>query len=109
MPDDGSAYSKLHALYHPLMRTAAATLNFSDFLMVEPKTGRILYTVDKDADFATSLQAGPYRHSNLAAAAARCAAAPDPSATCLEDFADYLPSDGAPAPSWRRRSSTMAR
>ncbi len=96
-PDDGSAYSKLHALYHPLMRTAAATLNFSDFLMVEPKTGRILYTVDKDADFATSLQAGPYRHSNLAAAAARCAAAPDPSATCLEDFADYLPADGAPA------------
>ena len=64
--------------------------------MVEPKTGRILYTVDKDADFATSLQAGPYRRSNLAAAAARCAAAPDPSATCLEDFADYLPSDGSP-------------
>ena len=96
MPDDGSAYSKLHALYHPLMRTAAATLGFSDFLMVDPKTGRILYTVDKDADFATSLQAGPYRQSNLAAAAARCAAAPDPSATCLEDFADYLPADGAP-------------
>jgi class 3 adenylate cyclase len=95
--DDGSTYSKLHALYHPLMRTAAATLNFSDFLMVDPKTGRILYTVDKDADFATSLQAGPYRRSNLAAAAARCAAAPDPSVTCLEDFADYLPADGAPA------------
>jgi hypothetical protein len=95
-PGDGSAYSKLHALYHPLMRTAAATLNLSDFLMVDPKTGRILYTVDKDADFGTSLQAGPYRHSNLAAAAARCAAAPDPSATCLEDFADYLPADGAP-------------
>ena len=93
---DGSAYSKLHAVYHPLMRTAAATLNFADFLMVEPKTGRILYTVDKDADFGTSLQAGPYRRSNLAAAAARCAAAPDPSATCLEDFADYLPSDGSP-------------
>src|SRR5260370_21622608 len=77
-PGDGSAYSKLHALYHPLMRTAAATLNLSDFLMVDPKTGRILYTVDKDADFATSLQAGPYRRSNLAAAAAPCAAAPDP-------------------------------
>jgi class 3 adenylate cyclase len=93
---DGSAYSKLHAIYHPLMRTAAATLGFSDFLMVDPKTGRILYTVDKDADFGTSLQAGPYRHSNLAAAAARCAAEPDRSATCLEDFADYLPADGAP-------------
>ena len=39
---DGSAYSKLHEIYHPLMRTPAATLNFSDFLMVEPKSGRIL-------------------------------------------------------------------
>jgi class 3 adenylate cyclase len=94
---DGSAYSKLHAIYHPLMRTAAATLNFNDFLMVDPKTGRVLYTVDKEADFGTSLQAGPYRQSNLAAAAARCAASPDPSSTCLEDFADYLPADGKPA------------
>jgi class 3 adenylate cyclase len=93
---DGSAYSKLHAIYHPLMRTAAATLNFSDFMMVDPRTGRIVYTVDKDPDFGTSLRAGPYRRSNLAAAAARCAEAPNPSATCLVDFADYLPQDGAP-------------
>ncbi len=93
--DDG-AYSKLHAIYHPLMRTAAATLNFSDFMMVDARTGRIIYTVDKDADFGTSLKAGPYRRSNLAGAAARCAEAPNPSATCLADFADYLPSDGAP-------------
>jgi class 3 adenylate cyclase len=93
---DGSAYSKLHAIYHPLMRTAAATLNFFDFLMVDHKTGRIIYTVDKEPEFGTSLRAGPYRRSNLAAAAARCAEAPNPQATCLEDFADYLPSDGRP-------------
>ena len=94
---DGSTYSKVHAVYHPLMRTATATLGFHDFMIVDPHTGRLIYTVDKDADFATSLRAGPYRHSNLAAAAARCAASPDPSATCLEDFSAYLPSDGAPA------------
>jgi len=93
---DGSTYSKVHAVYHPLMRLAAATLDYADLLMVEPKSGRILYTVDKDADFGASLQAGPYRRSNLAAAAARCAQTPDASATCLEDFADYLPSDGSP-------------
>ena len=94
---DGSAYSKVHAVYHPLMRTATATLGFEDFMIIDPGTGRVIYTVDKDADFATSLQAGPYRQSNLAAAAARCAASPDPSATCLEDFSAYLPSNGAPA------------
>jgi class 3 adenylate cyclase len=93
---DGSSYSRLHAIYHPLMRTAAATLHFDDFMMADPKTGRIIYSVEKEADFGTSLQAGPYRRSNVAAAVGRCAAAPDPSATCLEDFADYLPADGKP-------------
>ncbi|WP_428685428.1 adenylate/guanylate cyclase domain-containing protein [Reyranella sp.] len=94
---DGSAYSKVHAIYHPLMRTAGATLGFQDFMIVDPRTGRLIYTVDKDPDFATSLRAGPYRHSNLAAAAARCATSPDPSATCLEDFSAYLPAEGLPS------------
>jgi hypothetical protein len=89
-------YAKLHALYHPLLRTAAATLNFADLLLVDPRTGRIIYSVEKEAEFGTSLRAGPYRSSNLAVAVARCAQTPDPSATCLEDFADYLPSNGAP-------------
>ena len=94
---DGSTYSKIHATYHPLMRTAAATLGFFDYLMVDPRSGRVIYSVDKEADFATSLRAGPYRDSNIASAASRCAGAPDPSATCLDDFAPYLPADGIPA------------
>lgn len=95
-PGDGSTYSKIHAIFHPLMRTAAATVGFHDFMIVDPRSGRLIYTVDKDPDFATSLRAGPYRQSKLAAAAARCAAAPDPSLTCLEDFSPYLPSNGEP-------------
>ena len=67
----GGAYNKLHAIYHPLMRTAAATLNFADFLLVDHRSSRIIYSVEKEAEFGTSLRAGPYRTSNLAAAAAR--------------------------------------
>ena len=93
---DGGTYSKLHALYHPLLRTAAATLNFADLMLVDPRSGRVIYGVEKETDFGTSLRAGPYRASNLAAAAARCGHEPDPSMTCLEDFADYLPANGAP-------------
>jgi class 3 adenylate cyclase len=95
-PAAGGAYNKLHATYHPLMRTAASTLSFADFLLVDHRSSRIIYSVEKEAEFGTSLRAGPYRDSNLAAAAARCGQAPDPSATCLEDFADYLPSNGSP-------------
>lgn len=95
-PAAGGTYNKLHATYHPLMRTAASTLNFADFLLIDHRSSRIIYSVEKDAEFGTSLRAGPYRTSNLATAAARCGQAPDPSATCLEDFADYLPSNGKP-------------
>src|SRR5262252_5337208 len=96
-PGDGSAYSKVHALYHPMLRRATSVLAFYDLMLVDPRNGRIIYTVDKEADFAISLQRGAYRHSNLALAVARCSELPDLSATCLEDFADYLPADGAPA------------
>jgi len=93
---DGSAYSKLHAVYHPLMRAAVTTVGFFDFMIADVRTGRLIYSVDKEVDFVTSLQVGPYRKTSVAAAVARCAAAPDPSVTCLEDFAPYPPSDGAP-------------
>lgn len=93
---DGSDYSRLHAVYHPLMRAAAATVGFFDLMVADPRSGRLIYTVEKEADFTTSLQFGPYRRSNVAAAVARCAQTPDPSAVCLEDFAPYAPSGGAP-------------
>jgi len=93
---DGSAYSKVHAIFHPLMRTAATTLSLYDFMLVDTRSGRVVYTVDKEPDFATSLRAGPYRDSNLAVGVARCAAAPDPSVTCLEDFSAYMAANGAP-------------
>ena len=64
--------------------------------MADPQSGRLIYTVEKEVDFTTSLQAGPYRRSNVAAAVARCAATADRSAVCLEDFASYAPSGGAP-------------
>lgn len=93
---DGSDYSRLHAMYHPLMRAAATTVGFFDLMVADPKSGRLIYTVQKEVDFTTSLQAGPYRRSNVAAAVASCALTPDQSATCLEDFAPYAPSGGAP-------------
>lgn len=93
---DGSEYSRLHAIYHPLMRAAATTVGFFDLMIADPKSGRLIYTVDKEVDFTTSLQLGPYRRTNVAAAVARCSQIADPSAICLEDFSSYAPSGGAP-------------
>ena len=93
---DGSRYSKLHAVYHPLMRAAAATVGFDDFMIADAKSGRLIYTVDKEVDFAASTHRGPYRTSNVAAAVARCAGSADRSAVCLEDFAHFAPASGEP-------------
>ena len=93
---DGSTYSVEHAIYHPLLRGAASAFGFFDLLMADPRSGRLIYTVDKEVDVATSLRIGPYRSSNVAMAVARCSATPDRSAVCFEDFAPYAPSRGAP-------------
>lgn len=93
---DGSRYSALHAIYHPLLRRAGADLGFFDFMLIDATSRREVYGMAKEVDFATSLQAGPYRKTNIAEAAAQCAAIPDPSATCLVDFATYMPSHGQP-------------
>ena len=53
------------------MRAAAATVGFFDFMIANSKSGRLTYTVEKEVDFTTSLRAGPYRRSNVAAAVAR--------------------------------------
>lgn len=93
---DGSAYSRQHAIYHPLFHSAATTFGFFDLLLADPGSGRIVYAVEKEVDFGASLRAGSFRRSNLSAAVARCSATPDRSAVCLEDFASYAPSGGAP-------------
>ena len=93
---DGSRYSALHALYHPLLRKAGAAFGFFDLMLADTKSGRLVYAMAKEVDFATSLKVGPYRDSNLATAVAQCATIADPSATCLVDFAPYMPSGGAP-------------
>ncbi len=73
---DGSAYSAAHAIYHPLLRNAATIEGFADFLLADTKSGRLIYGMAKEEDFATSLRIGPYRDSKLAAAVARCAGRP---------------------------------
>ncbi len=51
---DGSAYSGQHAIYHPLLRDAGTAFGFFDLMLADPKSGRIIYSVAKEVDFATS-------------------------------------------------------
>jgi PAS domain S-box-containing protein len=63
--DDGSAYSVMHAQYHPELLNFARKTGISDILFVDYKSGYVTYSVKKNLDFATNLFNGPYKNSGL--------------------------------------------
>ena len=93
---DGSAYSRVHGLHHPIFRNIVAKFGYYDMFLINPQ-GQIVYTVFKETDFASDLQTGPYRDSNLAGLIRQVIASKEKGFTNLADFAAYDPSYGAPA------------
>ena len=93
---DGSAYSRVHGLYHPIFRNIVAKFGYYDMFLINPQ-GQIVYTVFKETDYASDLQTGPYRDSNLAGLIRQVIASKEKGFTNLADFAAYAPSYGAPA------------
>jgi anti-anti-sigma factor len=94
---DGSAFSRAHRRYHPVLRNFLERFGYYDLFLVDHETGDIVYSVFKEVDFGTSLLSGPYRDSNLARAFLAAREAATPGFTKLVDFEPYLPSYGAQA------------
>ncbi len=95
-PGDASAYSRVHARYHPLFRNIVEKYGYYDMFLID-REGTVVYTVFKEADFTTSLIDGPYKESNLANAIATARQAKGKGYVKIVDFKPYSPSYGAPA------------
>ena len=95
--DDGTAYSDVHARYHPIVRNFLEQFGYYDIFFIDHESGHIVYSVFKEVDYATSLLDGPYRNTNFAAAFKDAARSNDPNFVKLYDFAEYDPSYSAPA------------
>lgn len=91
--DDASSYSKSHAVHHPYIRTFLEKFGYYDIFLID-RNGRIVYTVFKELDYATSLENGPYSGSNFAQAYREAATT---GRTVIVDYDRYLPSYNAPA------------
>jgi methyl-accepting chemotaxis protein len=89
---DNTAYSRLHAQYHPSLQTAQKQLGYYDIFLVEPDSKRVIYTVFKELDFGSRLDSGIAQKSKLAAVVEVAAAADKPGTVVLSDYAPYLPS-----------------
>lgn len=94
--NDGSAYSNVHAKYHPMLRNIMEKNGWRDLYIVDTLADHVIYSVGKRIDFGTSLEDGPFKDTGLAKAY-RLAKAAKQGAVATADFESYIPSNGAQA------------
>ncbi|MED5548229.1 MAG: methyl-accepting chemotaxis protein [Pseudomonadota bacterium] len=92
---DGSAYSAAHATFHPWFRSFLRARGYYDVFLFNTD-GDLVYSVFKEADFATNLMRGPHRDTDLGHIYRQASALPA-SEIAFIDFAPYAPSNDAPA------------
>ncbi|MBT4588743.1 MAG: HAMP domain-containing protein [Rhodospirillaceae bacterium] len=95
-PKDGSKYSSWHAQYQPEFRKTLRAFGYHDIFLIS-LSGNLIYSVIKENDFATNLDAGVWQDTNLAKAFKKAINPATNNALVLEDFAKYLPSNEIPA------------
>ncbi len=94
---DNSTYARLHKRFHPYFLDFQQRFGFYDLFLVDAESGRIVYTVFKELDYATSLKAGPYANTGIGEVFRKANAAKAPDFVALSDFAPYAPSYLDPA------------
>jgi len=90
-------YNVVHDKYHSMFSTFAKLNGFYDVLLIEDSTGYILYSVNKEIDFATSLLSGAHAESNLGRLFRKVRYSGLKLQAVMSDFEPYLPSGMAPA------------
>ena len=92
-----STYDRLHKKYHSHIRDFLLRFEYYDIFLVDPDSGRIVYSVYKELDYATSLRDGPYANSGIGEVFQLANAKPNRDAVVFTDFKPYLPSYDTPA------------
>lgn len=94
--NDGSPYSVAHGRYHPWFRSFLNSRGYYDIFLFNAQ-GDLVYTVFKEMDFATNLNSGTWRHTDLGNAFRAAWQSKQPGGTFFFDFKPYAPSNEAPA------------
>ena len=90
-------YAGFHAQYHSYFRNFLEKFGYYDIFLVEPENGKVVYSVFKELDFATSLVDGPFSQSNFAAAFRAVQGSRNSDLVKMVDFDEYYPSYQSPA------------
>ncbi|MBY0432365.1 MAG: hypothetical protein K2Q10_14305, partial [Rhodospirillales bacterium] len=95
-PDDGTDYNYSHARYHEWLRHIMETRGYRDLFLID-RDGRVIYTVEKEPDFAITLTDAQWKDGPLGQIFQRARQAGKADTTILVDFQPYAPSNGEPA------------
>ena len=85
---DGSEWTEVHSVVHPVYRDVANRLGLVDLFLIEAEHATVVYSVRKNPELGTSLETGPYSGSVLARSARRVINDPD-AGTFTSDLAFY--------------------
>jgi len=92
---DDSAYGLVHKAYHPWFRQFTQEKGYSDFFLFDTQ-GNLIYSVFKEPDFATNVNIGKWRETDLGAAF-RQGMRLKQDEQAFFDFKAYKPNNNAPA------------
>ena len=87
---DGTTYSLMHAKYHQSLLAFKQQFGFYDLFLIDGKTGDIVYTVNKEIEYTTSLTNGPYAQSSVGEVFRSIMASGNTNFIAVADFAPYL-------------------
>jgi class 3 adenylate cyclase len=93
---DGSEYSKVHAKLHPTIASMFQRYAYYDFMLIDAKTLDVIYSYEKEADFAINLKQGPYSDNNLAVGVKDLLQSPERLTVKFVPYSNYRPSYGNP-------------
>ncbi|MGB0630518.1 MAG: methyl-accepting chemotaxis protein [Alphaproteobacteria bacterium] len=93
---DGSLYSEVHGKFHPWFRQFLRARGYYDSFLFD-LDGNLVYSVFKELDYATNLNTGQWKESDLGNAFRASAKTANADAVSFFDFRPYGPSHDAPA------------
>ncbi len=93
---DQSSYSQAHANYHPWFRSFLYVREYYDIFLFD-LDGNLVYSVFKEADYATNLNNGEWKDTDLGNAYRAARKSNTAGDKFFYDFRPYAPSAGAPA------------
>ena len=92
---DYSSYSQEHKSYHQYLNDLRNKIQANDIYIVDPKSGYIVYSVQKNIDFGVNLYEGKLKNTKLAEAFQEAVSA-GRNEIYLSDFKNYVPAGDKP-------------